>query len=250
MADNDGRRVGPGPGRQRAGDGPGQAARPCHTCAASDRAAVVNTCSIAATADSPAGAVFGQQGRGARAHPGEAADHLAEGIRVNCVNPGHGGHAVDRPAARRSAADPAAERAALEARQPSGRPSPRTEVAARDRVPRRPGRRLHHRHRPRRGRRDVRPAGTAPHVTGPHTAVPRHTDVATLGPSGVPVTRLGLGTAAIGGLFTPVGEEQAAGTLDAAGRPARATSTPHRTTAAGWRSAGSGRSSGTGRAAR
>jgi D-threo-aldose 1-dehydrogenase len=53
-------------------------------------------------------------------------------------------------------------------------------------------------------------------VTGPHTAVPRHTDVATLGPSGVPVTRLGLGTAAIGGLFTPVGEEQAAGTLDAA----------------------------------
>jgi aryl-alcohol dehydrogenase-like predicted oxidoreductase len=53
-------------------------------------------------------------------------------------------------------------------------------------------------------------------VTGPHTAVPRHTDVATLGPSGVPVTRLGLGTAAIGGLFTPVGDEQAAGTLDAA----------------------------------
>ena len=49
-----------------------------------------------------------------------AADHLADGIRVNCVSPG----TADTPWIGRllsSAADPAAERAALEARQPHGR---------------------------------------------------------------------------------------------------------------------------------
>ena len=57
-----------------------------------------------------------------------AADHLHEGIRVNCVNPG----TADTPWVARlleRAADPAAERAALEARQPSGRLVTAQEVA-------------------------------------------------------------------------------------------------------------------------
>ncbi|MGN6441970.1 MAG: SDR family oxidoreductase, partial [Arthrobacter sp.] len=57
-----------------------------------------------------------------------AADHLQEGIRVNCVNPG----TADTPWIGRllaSAPDPAAERAALEARQPHGRLVSPEEVA-------------------------------------------------------------------------------------------------------------------------
>jgi NAD(P)-dependent dehydrogenase (short-subunit alcohol dehydrogenase family) len=49
-----------------------------------------------------------------------ATDHLREGIRVNAVNPG----TADTPWIANlleSAADPEAERAALEARQPHGR---------------------------------------------------------------------------------------------------------------------------------
>lgn len=49
-----------------------------------------------------------------------AGDHLAEGIRVCAVSPG----TADTPWVGRlldAAADPAAERAALEARQPTGR---------------------------------------------------------------------------------------------------------------------------------
>jgi NAD(P)-dependent dehydrogenase (short-subunit alcohol dehydrogenase family) len=58
-----------------------------------------------------------------------AADHLREGIRVNTVNPG----TADTPWVQRllgSASDPAAERAALEARQPHGRLVSADEVAA------------------------------------------------------------------------------------------------------------------------
>jgi NAD(P)-dependent dehydrogenase (short-subunit alcohol dehydrogenase family) len=57
-----------------------------------------------------------------------AADHLREGIRVNCVNPG----TADTPWVGRlldSADDPAAERAALNARQPHGRLVAAEEVA-------------------------------------------------------------------------------------------------------------------------
>ena len=57
-----------------------------------------------------------------------AADHLREGIRVNCVNPG----TADTPWIGRLlnvAPDPAAERAALEARQPHGRLVSPAEVA-------------------------------------------------------------------------------------------------------------------------
>ena len=58
-----------------------------------------------------------------------AADHLPEGIRVNCVNPG----TADTPWVGRlleQAVDPAAERPALEARQPMGRLVTAAEVAA------------------------------------------------------------------------------------------------------------------------
>ena len=58
-----------------------------------------------------------------------AADEAANGIRVNCVSPG----TVDGPWVRRliaDSADPAATRAALEARQPLGRLVGPVEVAA------------------------------------------------------------------------------------------------------------------------
>ena len=88
---------------------------------ASDRAAVVNTCSIAATAGLPQRALYSaSKGAVASLTLAMAADHLRERIRVNCVNPG----TADTPWVGRlldSAPDPAAERSALAARQPHGR---------------------------------------------------------------------------------------------------------------------------------
>ncbi|RFA15725.1 short-chain dehydrogenase [Subtercola boreus] len=88
---------------------------------ASSAAAVVNTCSIAATAGLPQRALYSaSKGAVLSLTRAMAADHLAEGIRVNCVNPG----TADTPWVGRllgAAADPGAERAALAARQPHGR---------------------------------------------------------------------------------------------------------------------------------
>lgn len=96
----------------------------------SDHAAVVNTCSIAATAGLPQRALYSaSKGAVLSLTLAMAADHIREGIRVNCVNPG----TVDTPWVDRlldSAPDPAAERAALRARQPTGRLVTAAEVAA------------------------------------------------------------------------------------------------------------------------
>lgn len=96
----------------------------------SSRAAVVNTCSIAATAGLPERALYSaSKGAVLSLTLAMAADHLHEGIRVNCVNPG----TADTPWIARlldKATDPVAERAALEARQPSGRLVTAEEVAA------------------------------------------------------------------------------------------------------------------------
>jgi len=93
-------------------------------------AAVVNMCSIAATAGLPDRALYSaSKGAVLSLTLAMAADHLHEGIRVNCVNPG----TTDTPWIDRlldRASDPAAERAALEARQPSGRLVRPQEVAA------------------------------------------------------------------------------------------------------------------------
>ncbi|MER6244767.1 SDR family NAD(P)-dependent oxidoreductase [Streptomyces griseorubiginosus] len=91
--------------------------------------AIVNTSSIAATAGLPQRALYSATKGAVQALTlAMAADHVREGIRVNCVNPG----TVDTPWVGRllaSAADPAAERAALEARQPTGRLVSADEVA-------------------------------------------------------------------------------------------------------------------------
>ena len=96
----------------------------------SPSAAVVNTCSIAATAGLPERALYSAtKGAVLSLTLAMAADHLQEGIRVNCVNPG----TTDTPWIGRlleRAPDPAAERAALEARQPTGRLVTAEEVAA------------------------------------------------------------------------------------------------------------------------
>jgi len=95
----------------------------------SPAAAIVNTSSIAATAGLPERALYSaSKGAVAALTRAMAADHLREGIRVNAVNPG----TADTPWVGRlldAAPDPAAERAALEARQPHGRLVSAAEVA-------------------------------------------------------------------------------------------------------------------------
>jgi 2-keto-3-deoxy-L-fuconate dehydrogenase len=97
---------------------------------ASAHAAIVNTCSIAATAGLPQRALYSAtKGAVLSLTLAMAADHIHEGIRVNCVNPG----TADTPWIGRllsQADDPAAERAALAARQPMGRLVSAEEVAA------------------------------------------------------------------------------------------------------------------------
>ncbi|MEO6090116.1 MAG: SDR family oxidoreductase [Umezawaea sp.] len=93
-------------------------------------AAIVNTGSIAGTAGLPQRAVYSASKGAVHALTRAlAADHIREGIRVNAVAPG----TADTPWVRRlldSAPDPAAERAALEARQPHGRLVTAEEIAA------------------------------------------------------------------------------------------------------------------------
>ncbi|MDX3850509.1 SDR family oxidoreductase [Streptomyces sp. AK02-01A] len=101
--------------------------------AAADRpgcVSITQTCSIAATAGLPQRALYSaSKGAVLSLTLAMAADHVREGIRVNCVNPG----TADTPWVGRlldQAQDPAAERAALEARQPTGRLVGADEVAA------------------------------------------------------------------------------------------------------------------------
>ncbi|SNT17235.1 NAD(P)-dependent dehydrogenase, short-chain alcohol dehydrogenase family [Streptosporangium subroseum] len=97
---------------------------------ASEHAAIVNVCSIAATAGLPQRALYSSsKGAVLALTLAMAADLLPDRVRVNTVNPG----TADTPWVGRlleSADDPAAERAALEARQPHGRLVTAEEVAA------------------------------------------------------------------------------------------------------------------------
>ncbi|MEU8705715.1 SDR family oxidoreductase [Streptomyces sp. NPDC048565] len=91
---------------------------------------ITQTCSIAATAGLPQRALYSaSKGAVLSLTLAMAADHVREGIRVNCVNPG----TADTPWIGRllgQAEDPVAERAALDARQPLGRLVSADEVAA------------------------------------------------------------------------------------------------------------------------
>src|SRR5699024_3375298 len=95
----------------------------------STSAAIVNVSSIAATAGLPQRALYSaSKGAVLALTRAMAADHVRAAIRVNCVSPG----TVSTPAINRLLAgggDPAAERAALEARQPHGRLVEAVEVA-------------------------------------------------------------------------------------------------------------------------
>ena len=96
----------------------------------SPHAAIVNTASIAATAGLPKRAVYAaSKGAVLSLTLAMAADGLPDGIRVNAVRPG----TTDTPWIARlldRSTDRAAERAALEARQPHGRLVTAQEVAA------------------------------------------------------------------------------------------------------------------------
>lgn len=95
----------------------------------SPAAAIVNTCSIVAWAGLEKRALYSaSKGAVYSLTLAMAADHLSEGIRVNCVAPG----TADTPWVDRllnQTADPATERAALNARQPMGRMVTSDEVA-------------------------------------------------------------------------------------------------------------------------
>jgi NAD(P)-dependent dehydrogenase (short-subunit alcohol dehydrogenase family) len=95
----------------------------------SGSAAVVNVGSIAGTDGLPQRALYSASKGAVHALTrAMAADHLHEGVRVNCVAPG----TADTPWVQRllaSAADPEAEAAALNARQPHGRLVTPEEVA-------------------------------------------------------------------------------------------------------------------------
>ena len=95
----------------------------------SKSAAIVNTCSIAATVGLPKRAVYSaSKGAVMSLTLAMAADAVKEKIRVNCVNPG----TADTPWVARllsQAKDPVAEREYLEARQPLGRLVSADEVA-------------------------------------------------------------------------------------------------------------------------
>lgn len=110
-----------------------RAALPHLRVAAAERpgsASITHTCSIAATAGLPHRALYSaSKGAVLSLTLAMAADHVREGVRVNCVNPG----TADTPWIGRlldQAEDPAAERAALDARQPMGRLVSAGEVAA------------------------------------------------------------------------------------------------------------------------
>jgi NAD(P)-dependent dehydrogenase (short-subunit alcohol dehydrogenase family) len=95
----------------------------------SDAASIVHVCSVAATAGLPGRALYSaSKGAVLALTRAMAADHVREGIRVNCVNPG----TVATPWVQRllaAAPDPTAEYAALVARQPHGRLVTADEVA-------------------------------------------------------------------------------------------------------------------------
>jgi len=92
--------------------------------------AIVNTTSIAALTGLVNRALYSaSKGAVHSLTLAMAADHVAEGIRVNCVSPG----TADTPWVQRlldQAEDPVAERARLEHRQPTGRLVSPEEVAA------------------------------------------------------------------------------------------------------------------------
>lgn len=96
----------------------------------SPAAAIVNVASVAATTGIPQRALYSTtKGAVQSLTMAMAADHLREGIRVNCVNPG----TAATPWVQRlldAAPDPSAERIALDARQPHGRLVTAEEVAS------------------------------------------------------------------------------------------------------------------------
>lgn len=97
---------------------------------ASRHAAVVNTCSVVATIGLPRRALYSaSKGAVLSLTLAMAADHVGEGIRVNCVSPG----TTDTPWVQRlldDADDPTSARRDLEDRQPLGRLVRADEVAA------------------------------------------------------------------------------------------------------------------------
>ena len=122
--------------RQRRRDGSGQPRSVAVSARLVARRPSSTPASVAASAGLPARALYSaSKGAVLALTLAMAADHVHEGIRVNCVNPG----TADTPWVGRlldAADDPVAERAALEARQPLGRLVACRRNRCGDRVPR------------------------------------------------------------------------------------------------------------------
>ena len=129
--------------RQRARHRPRSPGPPCRTCAQSPAAAIVNTCSIAATAGLPAARRSTRPRKGAvlALTLAMAADHVARGHPGQLRQPRHRRHPVGRPAARRAPTTRRPSARALEARQPTAGWSTADEVAAAIALPGQPARR-------------------------------------------------------------------------------------------------------------
>ena len=109
--------------------------------------AIVNTGSVAATAGLPDRVLYSAtKGAVLAATRAMAADHIRDGIRINCVHPGTAQTPwIDRLLAKTD--DPEAELAALSARQPARPAGHRGGGRRRGGLPGEPAVWLHHRHR-------------------------------------------------------------------------------------------------------
>ena len=114
----------------------------------SPHAAIVNTCSVVATVGVPQRAVYAaSKGAVAALTLAMAADHVADGVRVNAVTPG----TADTPWVERlleQSGDAAAAAEALRARQPMGRLVTRRRSRLRHRLPGQPHVGVNHRNHP------------------------------------------------------------------------------------------------------
>ena len=199
---------------------PGSPPPRCRCCDAPEHAAIVNLCSIAALNGLPQRALYSaSQGRGAGADLRDGDRPRRRGHPGQLRESGNRSHRfVERML--QGFDDPVRERAALDARQATGRMVTPDEVAGADRLPRQPAARAR-RPAPRsRSTAGSRTCGCAPEVGRRHDCAHRrhatswlHARMRTRDVRGLELTELGLGGAQFGNLYREVSDETVAATV-------------------------------------